>query len=106
MPEQFTLAFPTGGAGLSLSAEYGLNTLIEWMVAYPSMRVLVTGHSDATGDDRANMELSRRRAQVVRYYLLEHGVALERVTAAHFGEQRPEWGGAFDRRVEVRLLFD
>jgi len=106
LPEQFTLAFPTGGAGLSLSAEYGLNTLIEWMVAYPSMRVLVTGHSDATGDDRVNMELSRRRAQVVRYYLLEHGVAPERLTAAHFGEQRPEWGGAFDRRVEVRLLFD
>jgi len=106
LPEQFTLAFPSGGAGLSLSAEYGLNTLIEWMVAYPGLRVLVTGHSDATGGDRNNMELSRRRAQVVRYYLLEHGVSPDRVTAAHFGEQRPEWGGAFDRRVEVRLLFD
>ena len=106
LPEQFTLSFPEGGAGLSLSAEYGLNTLIEWMAAYPDMRVLVTGHSDATGGDRANMELSRRRAQVVRYYLLEHGVTPERVTAAHFGEQRPEWGGAFDRRVEVRLWFD
>ncbi|RPG81619.1 MAG: OmpA family protein [Crocinitomicaceae bacterium TMED114] len=106
LPETFTLAFPTGGAGLSLSAEYGLNTLIEWMAAYPGLRVLVTGHSDATGGDRANMALSRRRAQVVRWYLLEHGVSPDRVTAAHFGEQRPEWGGAFDRRVEVRLLFD
>ena len=103
---ELTEAIRSGGAGLSLSAEYGLNTLIEWMAAYPGLRVLVTGHSDATGGDRANMALSRRRAQVVRWYLLEHGVSPDRVTAAHFGEQRPEWGGAFDRRVEVRLLFD
>ena len=106
MPEMLTIQFPSGSAALGLSAEYGLNTLVEWMVAMPSMRLLITGHSDLTGTERANMELSRRRAQVVRYYLLERGIANERVTAAHFGEQRPEWGAGFDRRVEVRLLTD
>lgn len=106
LPERFTLRFPEGSAALGLSAEYGLNTLIEWMAGRDNLRVLVTGHSDATGDERTNMELSRRRAQVVRYYLMERGVAPERVTAAHFGEQRPEWGGAFDRRVEVQLIWD
>ena len=74
LPESFTLQFPEGSAALSLSAEYSLNTLVEWMAAQPDFRVLVTGHSDATGNERTNMELSRRRAQVVRYYLLEHGV--------------------------------
>ena len=69
-------------------------------------RVLVTGHSDASGSERANMELSRRRAQIVRYYLLERGIGEERVTSAHFGEQRPEWGIGLDRRVEVRLMLD
>lgn len=106
LPESFTLQFPEGSAALGLSAEYGLNTLVEWMTAQPRLRVLVTGHSDATGSAHANMELSRRRAQTVRYYLLERGVSADRVTAAHFGESRPEWGGAFDRRVEVRLLLD
>jgi len=106
LPEQFTLQFPAGSAAIGLSAEYGLNTLVEWMAARPNLRVLVTGHSDVTGSERANMELSRRRAQVVRYYLLERGVAAERVTAAHFGEQRPEWGAGFDRRVQVQLLLD
>ena len=106
LPEQFTLQFPAGSAAIGLSAEYGLNTLVEWMAARPNLRVLVTGHSDATGSERANMELSRRRAQVVRYYLLERGVPAERVTAAHFGEQRPEWGAGFDRRVQVQLLLD
>lgn len=106
LPEQFTLQFPVGSAALGLSAEYGLNTLIEWMVALPNLRVLVTGHSDASGSERANMELSRRRAQVVRYYLLERGIGEERVTSAHFGEQRPEWGIGLDRRVEVRLMLD
>jgi len=106
LPESFTLPFPEGSAALGLSAEYSLNTLVEWMAARPDLRVLVTGHSDATGSERTNMELSRRRAQVVRYYLLERGVSPERVASAHFGESRPEWGGAFDRRVEVRLLVD
>jgi len=106
LPQSFTLQFPEGSAALGLSAEYGLNTLVEWMAARPDLRVLVTGHSDATGSERANMELSRRRAQVVRYYLLERGVSVDRVTSAHFGENRSEWGGAFDRRVEVRLLTD
>ena len=106
LPESFTLQFPEGSAALGLSAEYGLNTLVEWMAAQPGLRVLVTGHSDATGSSHANMELSRRRAQTVRYYLLERGVSADRVTSAHFGESRPEWGGAFDRRVEVRLLAD
>lgn len=106
LPEQFTLRFPEGSAALGLSAEYGLNTLIEWMAGRETLRVLVVGHSDATGDERTNMELSRRRAQVVRYYLMERGVSPERITAAHFGEQRPEWGGAFDRRVEVQLIWD
>lgn len=106
LPESFTLQFPGGSAALGLSAEYSLNTLVEWMAARPSLRVLVTGHSDATGSGHANMELSRRRAQTVRYYLLERGVSADRVTSAHFGESRPEWGGAFDRRVEIRLLLD
>jgi len=106
LPEQFTLQFPAGSAALGLSAEYGLNTLVEWMVAYPELRVLVTGHSDAVGSARENMTLSRRRAQIVRYYLLERGIAADRVTAAHFGEERPEWGAGFDRRVEVRLFWD
>lgn len=105
-PEAFTLAFPESSSALGLSAELGLNALIEWMVVHPELRVLVTGHSDASGGARSNMELSRRRAQTVRYYLLERGIESRRVTAAHFGEERPEWGGAFDRRVEVRLLWD
>lgn len=106
LPEQFTLQFPSGSAALGLSAEYGLNTLVEWMVTLPTLRALVTGHSDATGSEQANMELSRRRAQIVRYYLLERGIAADRVTAAHFGERQPEWGAVFDRRVEVRLFMD
>ena len=106
LPASFSLQFPSGSAALGLSAEYGLNTLVEWMAARPELRVLVTGHSDATGNPHANMELSRRRAQVVRYYLLERGVSADRVTSAHFGESRPEWGGVFDRRVEIRLLMD
>ena len=106
LPERLTLSFPSGSAALGLSAEYGLNTLVDWMVAEPRLRVLVTGHSDAKGSERFNMELSRRRAMIVRYYLLERGIAAERVVASHFGEDRPEWGSGFDRRVEVQLFMD
>ena len=42
-------------------------------------KVMVGGHTDATGDDQYNLELSERRAQSVRVFLIGAGVAEERL---------------------------
>lgn len=69
-------------------------------------RFAVAGHTDATGDDRINQELSCARALAVKRYLSGKGVAVARLSAYGFGSSRPLEAGQADsptnRRVEIR----
>lgn len=73
-------------------------------------RVEVQGHTDNRGRAAYNLELSDRRAKSVRDYLIEHGVAPERLLARGFGLTTPiatndtEAGRATNRRVEFVLI--
>jgi outer membrane protein OmpA-like peptidoglycan-associated protein len=75
----------------------------------PNMLVTVIGHTDNTGSDAINDPLSRDRANAVRQYLAQRGVAPGRVEIAGRGEREPvadntsEAGRAQNRRVEIYL---
>lgn len=70
-------------------------------------KIVIEGHTDSQGADDANKELSQRRAESVRSYLVSHGMAADRVVATGFGEARPiadnksAEGRANNRRVEI-----
>ena len=72
--------------------------------------VRVEGHTDNRGPDDYNLDLSQRRANSVRQYLIDGGVEGQRVEAVGFGEARPITdngtvdGRAENRRVEFRIL--
>jgi len=72
--------------------------------------VQVEGHTDGVGKTRRNRKLSQRRAEAVRAFLIDEGVAPERLVAAGFGEQRPvaqndtDEGREENRRVEFNVL--
>jgi outer membrane protein OmpA-like peptidoglycan-associated protein len=67
------------------------------------------GHTDSVGDESKNMQLSQRRADAVRDYLVMHGVPDGRVTAQGMGETQPITDNrtaesrANNRRVEIIL---
>ena len=68
--------------------------------------VFVDGHTDQTGADAYNRDLSERRANAVVAYLVRKGVAIERLTPRGFGETRPldaDGAGPENRRVESSL---
>jgi outer membrane protein OmpA-like peptidoglycan-associated protein len=72
--------------------------------------LLIAGHTDAAGSDEYNLRLSRKRAQSVRAYLIEHGIAPDRLIAKGYGEAYPiasnatEVGREENRRSEfIRL---
>lgn len=83
-----------------------LNTVAQVMRDYPDVKVEVQGHTDSRGRDEYNMRLSDERANAVRQYLVEQGVAADRMTARGYGETRPiesnrtSAGRAANRRVE------
>lgn len=106
LPESLDVTFYSGSARLTLGAQLQLNEIIELMGRYPTMRVVCTGHADLPGDRQSNLALSRRRAETVRTYLLQSGIAPERALLNFFGEERASATGPADRRVEVRFFFN
>lgn len=75
----------------------------------PEATFEVAGHTDNTGNLESNMTLSKRRAQSVVDYLVELGLANERLTAAGYGPKSPvadnstDQGRTQNRRIEFKL---
>jgi outer membrane protein OmpA-like peptidoglycan-associated protein len=99
--------FETGKATLTPESEAILNGVAESLVANEEIKVQVGGHTDNTGTRAVNQRLSKARAETVRKYLVDHGVAADRLTAVGFGPSKPvatnrtAEGRAQNRRVEL-----
>ncbi|MBZ4331842.1 Ig-like domain-containing protein [Corallococcus sp. AS-1-12] len=79
--------------------------------AHPELeRVRVEGHTDSQGDDAKNLDLSQRRANTVRDWLVKGGIAAQRLEAVGYGETKPvdtnatAKGRENNRRVEFNVL--
>jgi len=86
-----------------------LNSVALVLKRYPQTLVDVYGHTDSTGSDRHNFDLSQRRALSVAQYLTAQGVDQRRFSVTGFGSTRPiasndtPEGRAQNRRVEIQL---
>ena len=102
--------FDTARAVLKPESEPGLQAALDLLTAYPDLVLEVGGHTDNVGLPADNQTLSENRAASVRAWLVEHGVAAERLQARGFGEERPvatnttEVGRAANRRVELTKI--
>lgn len=69
--------------------------------------LLIAGHTDAAGSDAQNLLLSERRARAVRDYLIQRGIAADRLTAKGYGEAYPVASNATeaDRELNRRSEF-
>lgn len=76
-------------ATLSPAAQAPLARLLPYVQAGGEGTIIVTGHSDAKGDDAYNLTLSRKRAQAVADWLAEQGTATARLTVVGKGEAEP-----------------
>jgi outer membrane protein OmpA-like peptidoglycan-associated protein len=79
--------------------------------AWPQLEIEIGGHTDSSGEDAYNQQLSQRRAESVRAYLVQHftGIHADQITAVGYGESRPMAGNessegrARNRRVEFTV---
>jgi outer membrane protein OmpA-like peptidoglycan-associated protein len=76
----------------------------------PQLYVSVDGHTDSQGNAKANLDLSRRRAEAVKRFLVAEGVPAERLDARGFGQEKPiqtnktAKGREANRRVEFIIV--
>lgn len=114
-PLEVTIGFPAGGSELDEAALAELNKLIDTALIERGGPIHLGGHSDTAGSDTVNLRAGRARAETVRDWLVEKGVAKDRIEVVTFGEQNPvepnalpdgspnEPGRAANRRVEITV---
>ncbi len=71
-------------------AEPDLQTVFELMTEYPDMVIELSSHTDNRGNDAYNKDLSQRRAEAARRWLMRKGIARERIQAVGYGESVPQ----------------
>lgn len=118
MPEavqQFTgviqgITFRQGTAEIETSSFPILDSAVEILAKYPSIRLEVSGHTSSEGSKERNDELSLERAEAVRTYFISKSIAEDRVIARGAGATEPAFdnetkeGREKNRRIEFRIL--
>lgn len=103
------LLFDTNKAELKQASKDNLTKLAGILNKYPDTNILLEGHTDSTGGEEWNLELSKLRAQSVENYLAGQKVMEPRFTTMGYGESQPiatndtAQGRATNRRVEVAI---
>ncbi len=104
-----SVLFRSDEAVLMPGAESRLDQVVDALASRKDRNVVVEGYTDSQGSDTYNVELSQRRADAVRSYLVSRGYDATRVQAHGLGESRPiadngtAEGRANNRRVEIVL---
>lgn len=99
--------FETGKADLKGTATANLAKLTAFLSQHPDRSLVIEGHTDSVGSESYNQVLSQNRADSVKAFLLNQGVASNRITAFGKGESSPvasndsSSGRQMNRRVEV-----
>lgn len=97
--------FQHNSARLLAGSNAELDRVASVLNKYSQTYIEVGGHTDATGTEQYNYQLSRRRAEAVRQALILRGVAPQRITAVGYGESRPiSSDHARNRRVEIIII--
>ena len=105
----YGISFDVDKATLQLGAEKVLVEIVKLLKA-SNVRVEVQGHTDNSGSPKHNLNLSRRRAETVRSFLMTYGVAKAQIVPKGYGQTKPiasnddEAGRAKNRRVVLVKL--
>ncbi len=105
-----TILFDTGKSTIKEQSADVLNNIVGILQEYAYARFNIEGHTDSVGSAALNQKLSEERAGAVRNYLIENGIASDRLVSAGYGEDRPiasnntREGRRTNRRVEINLI--
>ncbi len=87
-----------------------LDRLVKLLKDHPTMVIELHGYTDYRGDKKVLLDLSRRRVETIKKYLILHGISPERIKTKAFGGSNPVYKGPIEekhklnRRVEFKIL--
>ncbi|NCB67711.1 MAG: hypothetical protein EOM47_02540 [Bacteroidia bacterium] len=101
--------FDLGKSTLKPESKPSLDDLFNILQKNP-ISIELGGHSDSIGSAESNLQLSQERVNSVKNYLVNKGIATDRIVAVGYGEEKPvatnetDEGRAKNRRVEVKII--
>lgn len=101
--------FKSGSFELLAGARERLAKVSGIVLAHPGLHLAVEGHTDSVGSDQYNQQLSEKRAEAVRDYLVQQGISADDIVATGLGKSSPvasndtPEGRQQNRRVELVL---
>jgi outer membrane protein OmpA-like peptidoglycan-associated protein len=103
--------FDIGKSDLKRESIVEVGNIQKLLIANPSLKVQINGHTDNSGNIASNKTLSLARATAVVTYLTSNGVEANRLSAKGYGSERPivsnddEIGGReINRRTEIEII--
>ena len=105
------LFFNTGSAVIKEESYPVLDAVVKVLKNNPAYKLNIDGHTDNTGDSKVNLDLSQKRAEAAKAYIVSKGIAEDRLAAKGYGDTKPaadnktEEGKAKNRRVEFNIRF-
>ena len=109
---QNTTLFEFDSFKITEEAKLGLDRVVDWMKRYPKVTAKVDGHTDNIGTEAYNQELSEKRAKAIVDYLVDKGIASNRLSYEGHGYSQPvgdnnTWLGRHqNRRIEITFNYD
>lgn len=104
------IEFETGKSEIRGISAPVLESAAALLVQHPTLRVRVVGHTDNVGTRETNLELSKRRAEAVKAYLMKRGVEADRIETLGEGPDSPmtsnstRQGRQQNRRIEFQII--
>lgn len=81
--------FSTDSSDLTPEAANTLRKQAQWLKQYAQFSITIEGHADERGTREYNIALGARRAQTVRNFLAQNGIAAARIRTISYGKERP-----------------
>ena len=101
--------FELGGSTLSAEGKAAVADLVAQFKGKEVKAVIIEGHTDSSGDEAFNQQLSEKRAEAVKAEAVANGANADKITTVGYGETKPiadnstREGRAKNRRVEIKV---
>jgi len=101
------ITFATGKSAITPESAQVLQGALKTLATYPDIIVEISGHTDNVGSNSSNQVLSQKRADSVRFWLINKGVDPDRIIAKGYGEDYPRVpnDSSVNKRMNRRIEF-
>lgn len=104
------ITFATNKYNITPESENILNGALKTLRTYDDIVVEISGHTDSDGSNAYNQQLSQKRAEAVKAWLVSKGISSDRITAVGYGENNPRVANdtpdnkRMNRRIEFKRI--